>query len=337
MIIRQRSELLFLYDVTDCNPNGDPQNDNRPRQDSDGRCLVTDVRLKRTVRDFLYHYRKREIFVREVVGDNGLLLTREQLLEEIDWNLETLITRFDDLRLFGATITIGKGKKPGAPAGDEDRAKGSSIKIIGPVQFRLGRSMHRITVAEIPGTASLPARQERLRGTMIMTYLVPYALIAFYGTINEHNAAIHRQLGIATPIGLTEEDVTRLLEGLWLGTKHLMTRSKTTHMPRLLLRVIYRPDDLFFIGALDHLLGLVNRTQKPEEDIRSVSEVQVDVTALAAALEAYRPHLAGVQYGHDPALQLVRHGRRVSVPEIVPAGIPVEELPFASATPRSSL
>ncbi|MEW6070519.1 MAG: type I CRISPR-associated protein Cas7, partial [Candidatus Thermoplasmatota archaeon] len=52
-----RSEILFLYDIFRCNPNGDPF-ENRPRQNRDtGRVDVTDVRLKRTVRDYIYRYR----------------------------------------------------------------------------------------------------------------------------------------------------------------------------------------------------------------------------------------------------------------------------------------
>ena len=49
-----RKELLFVYSVKDANPNGDPLNANHPRYDEDtGQVLVSDVRIKRTVRDEL--------------------------------------------------------------------------------------------------------------------------------------------------------------------------------------------------------------------------------------------------------------------------------------------
>ena len=62
--LKTRSEILFLYDVKDANPNGDPLDENKPRIDEEtGINLVTDVRLKRTIRDYLHSFKKMEIFV----------------------------------------------------------------------------------------------------------------------------------------------------------------------------------------------------------------------------------------------------------------------------------
>ena len=52
MSFNSRREMLFLYTVKDANPNGDPLNENHPRYDEDTeQALVSDVRIKRTVRD----------------------------------------------------------------------------------------------------------------------------------------------------------------------------------------------------------------------------------------------------------------------------------------------
>ena len=52
-LLRNRSELVFLYDAKDINPNGDPMDENKPRIDEEtGNNMVTDVRLKRTIRDY---------------------------------------------------------------------------------------------------------------------------------------------------------------------------------------------------------------------------------------------------------------------------------------------
>ncbi|MGQ9847017.1 MAG: type I CRISPR-associated protein Cas7, partial [Bacteroidales bacterium] len=54
-------------DVTDANPNGDPVDENKPRIDEEtGVNIVTDVRLKRTIRDYLREYKKQDIFIREI-------------------------------------------------------------------------------------------------------------------------------------------------------------------------------------------------------------------------------------------------------------------------------
>ncbi|WP_269850715.1 type I CRISPR-associated protein Cas7 [Methanosarcina horonobensis] len=70
--VNRRSEIVFLYDIKDGNPNGDPLDDNKPRIDEEtGINLVTDVRFKRTIRDHLYKFRGKEIFVREISDENG--------------------------------------------------------------------------------------------------------------------------------------------------------------------------------------------------------------------------------------------------------------------------
>ena len=58
-----RSEILFLYDISDANPNGDPLDDNKPRLDEETEInIVTDVRLKRTIRDYLHDFKNEEYY-----------------------------------------------------------------------------------------------------------------------------------------------------------------------------------------------------------------------------------------------------------------------------------
>ena len=73
-VIDSRTEIVFVYDITDANPNGDPNDENRPRMDMEsGRGKVSDVRLKRTIRDYLYHYCNLEIFCREIEKEDGTI------------------------------------------------------------------------------------------------------------------------------------------------------------------------------------------------------------------------------------------------------------------------
>ena len=123
--IKNRSEILFLYDVKWANPNGDPLDENKPRIDpATGINIVTDVRLKRTIRDYLHEFKGKEIFVREIeyepgkiqdakmraedflVDNNGKKLDKSKLtLQEMKKLLYINITKeCIDIRLFGATI-----------------------------------------------------------------------------------------------------------------------------------------------------------------------------------------------------------------------------------------
>jgi CRISPR-associated protein Csh2 len=104
-IIKNRSEILFLYDVKDANPNGDPVDENKPRIDEEtGVNIVTDVRLKRTVRDYLYEYKGQEVFIREIRKEDGKLKTKEERLD--DFGDASIIDRCIDIRLFGSTTAV---------------------------------------------------------------------------------------------------------------------------------------------------------------------------------------------------------------------------------------
>ena len=63
MELKNRSELVFLYDIRDANPNGDPD-ENKPRIDEEtGINIVTDVRLKRTIRDYLHKFKGKDVWL----------------------------------------------------------------------------------------------------------------------------------------------------------------------------------------------------------------------------------------------------------------------------------
>jgi CRISPR-associated protein Csh2 len=75
------ADLLFLYEAKDTNPNGDPDGDNRPRMDYVGqRLLVSDVRIKRYVRDYLLN-RGEDIWVR--TREDGSHVDADGRLEEL--------------------------------------------------------------------------------------------------------------------------------------------------------------------------------------------------------------------------------------------------------------
>jgi len=73
MSIAKRSEIIFIYDLAWANPNCDPMDSNKPRIDIEtGINFVTDVRLKRTIRDELYS-NGHEILIRDTVREDGTL------------------------------------------------------------------------------------------------------------------------------------------------------------------------------------------------------------------------------------------------------------------------
>lgn len=292
-VIEKRSEILFLYDCKLCNPNGDPLDSNKPRmEENSGRCLVTDVRLKRTVRDYLYEngYNgstpDKDIFIRDeddkpVTGDK-----RSQAYND----KEDFIRKFIDVRLFGGVSA------PKAVKTEDKKEKSKKVfNLTGPVQFGMGRSLHRVKVNFIKGTGAFATTEGAQQRTFREEYNITYGLIAFHGVVNE-NAARHTHL--------SPSDVDELMKGLWEGTKGLLSRSKKGHMPRLLLKIDYK-EPQFFIGDLAERLSL---TLSPgiiqEEDITDVSDYTLDVKALNTLLEKHRDKIAAIHLQTDERLQL---------------------------------
>lgn len=290
VVISQRSEILFLYDCKLCNPNGDPLDANRPRMDeANSQCLVTDVRLKRTIRDYLMEngYNgtdpSKDIFIRDeedkpVTGDQRSKSYKDK---------EEFISKFIDVRLFGGVSA------PKVDKGSKEKEK-KVFNLTGPVQFGMGRSLNRVNVNFIKGTGAFTTSEGAAQKTFREEYNITYGLIGFHAVINE-NAAKYTNL--------TEEDVELLIEGIWNGTKGLLSRSKKGHMPRLLLKVDYRQPQ-FFIGDLVERLKL-NFDQGVKEDALSdVVDYTLDVSQLNKALQDHKEKIASITIIQDERLKL---------------------------------
>jgi len=287
--IKNRSEILFLYDVKDANPNGDPVDENKPRIDEEtGVNIVTDVRLKRTIRDYLHDYKKQEIFVLEARDEKGNLKTKEQRLQEFNNNPKEVIDKCIDIRLFGATTAV------------EDK----TMALTGPVQFKFGRSLHKVDMTYIKGTTVMPSGAEKKQGTFTERYIVPYSLIVFYGIVNE--TAASQQL-----IPLSEQDILLMLEAIWNGTKNLISGTKFGQMPRLLLQVVYKQGLNFYIGELDKLISI--STDRADEALRDISEVKVEVGQLIEALKKHREKIEAIRFKLDPRVSITQDNKDINL------------------------
>lgn len=273
-IIKNRSEILFIYDIENGNPNGDAL-DNKPRIDElTNYNIVTDVRLKRTIRDYLQDFKGREIFIRKERDENNNLKTRDEIFQGYK-EIKEVINRCIDIRLFGGTFSI----------------RNNNYALTGPVQFKFGRSLHKVDINYIKGTTVLPSAGERQQGTFWETYLLPYSLICFYGIINENAAKETR---------LTEEDVELLLEAIYYGTNNLITRSKPSQQSRLLLQIVYKQNN-FHIGDLDKKIKLNLKVEK-DEYIRSYKDYELDLTELYDTLINNKDKIEKIRYIINPNL-----------------------------------
>jgi CRISPR-associated protein Csh2 len=301
--LEHRYEILFLYDCTDCNPNGDPLDDNRPRTDPQtGQATVTDVRIKRTIRDWFLAQDPnverrleagREILVRDTLKPDGHLSEgkdrAEQFLQEVgkgkkgaekrDALHAEVVKHCIDARLFGTTLPLGKNEP--------------SLQLTGPVQFSaFNRSLHRVSPQLVQQTAAYAGKAGADQKSFAERWLLPYALIAAYGVVNENAAAITE---------MSKEDLDALLTALWQGTAGLNSHSKMGHQPLLLMLLEYRPG--YRLGALPNRLRLT-QTTSPDTALRSTADYRLRVGELMEALADYKP-LERVAVHQDPRLRCI--------------------------------
>jgi len=303
--INNRHEIVYVYDVKDGNPNGDPMDENKPRIDeATGTNLVTDVRLKRTIRDYLKAMKveKSEDGYEYNVFINGDPVTSEQraisLIPDITNSkkydrksaAEALLQKCLDLRLFGGTVPISK----------------LNMSITGPVQFRFGRSLHKVDPVFIQGTAAFVSKEEKEQRSFSEKWQLPYSCIAFYGIINQNTAK---------DTLLTESDIDLLFDAIWEGTKDLITRSKMEQLPRLLIDVVYNDHENFHIGELDKAIKLVSDI--PDEKIRGISDFALEVLELRELLEKYDDKIKEIRYRIDPRLKLTLNGEPFKIENLI--------------------
>lgn len=322
-MIKNRSEILFLYDVTNSNPNGDPVDENKPRIDEGtGINIVTDVRLKRTVRDYLHDFRQQEIFVRGIPDENDKtkLKTKEDRYAEFGSPNE-IIKKCVDIRLFGGTFALKSGKKKGEKSGNEESPEteeGKAFSITGPVQFKFGRSVHKVGLAYVKGTTVMPSGKGKEQGTFTERYILPYSLIVFYGIVNE-NAAINQS------IPLSQEDVDLMVEAIWNGTKNLISGSKFGQIPRLLIRVEYKEPN-YYLGELDKRIKFIS--DKKDEEIRDITEGVVDITELVDSIKDQTKAINCIYYKVDERIKLQYNGSSVHIDNNLFPDIKLEVLNF---------
>lgn len=282
-VIKNRREYLFLYDVSFANPNGDPNDENKPRIDEEsGRNIVTDVRLKRTIRDYLKDFKGLEIFVREISNEKGAIQDAKARAQDFENNPDKILMECIDVRLFGGTIPIATGKN-----------KDSSIIYTGPVQFNMGQSLHKVKLEYIKGTGAFASGEGKEQKTFREEWILPYSFIAFHGVVNE-NAAKDTKL--------TNEDLEFLREAMWEGTKNLITRSKNEQMPRLLIEIVYKEDIHSHIGELHRYIKI--ESEKADEELRSTDDFVLNIDKLIEVLHEEANKIEKVLYKVDRNLEL---------------------------------
>jgi CRISPR-associated protein Csh2 len=320
--VTNRSEIVFLYDAVDANPNGNPLSGaNRPRIDPQTQqAIVTDVRLKRYIRDQLDDD-GHGVYIRNV-QEEGNQFTRGELLEdrlktvdpddydlsddeEADGFREDVFGEFlnnsVDVRYFGATMSVDT---------DDDYAKHLPDHFTGPVQFSPGKSIHAVNEnEEYDSLTSVIATQENKQqgGFDLDDHRIQYGLIRFHGLVDEHGAE---------DTNLTPDDVKRLDTLCWRAIKNqTISRSKVGQEPRLYCRVEYA-DESFHLGGLDKDLELDDEHSKDDEELRTVRDLALDVEGFVNRLDNASDRINRVRVVASDVIKLT-YGDEIGGPDVL--------------------
>jgi CRISPR-associated protein Csh2 len=290
--LTNRQEFVFLYDIVMGNPNGDPD-ENRPRRLPDGTFYVTDVRLKRFIRDFV-KMQGQEILVDNIEGRTTNLTGRVGDYLEKQGKakangkeiVDIILDSFVDARLFGSSLAF---KKQG-----EFDIKPEPKTLTGAVQINHGLVMHPALEVTIRGTSTFGSEEDRTQGTFTEYNALRYALIGFNGVANQYNAQKSR---------LTQQDYETMLAAMWRGVRAAAnTRTKVGQNPRLLIAITYKPDSEFQFGNLSEYIAMTQSLEA--QHFENTNSYTLTLEKLKQRLEQFQHHIQSIRYCLSPDLQL---------------------------------
>ena len=274
-----KSEILFLYESSYSVPNGDPFTSEQRYDEETKKILVSDVRIKRFIRDYFDEHGK-EVYVRDrrsgLEGEKGsgaalrMLELKRDYKDDSSVMSETkgkakpdaikIMQKCIDVRLFGGISTEEK----------------DAVNLTGAVQFAmLNPSLNKVDLRMHQITSVFTSSEEKTRGAIGTTTVVPYALCQIHGWINPFSAK---------HTGLKQEDISEMFNALWASVNNANTRSKSNQNSLLLLQVVYTDANKKLYG-LDRLITHKAKDGKQDEQLRSSDDYTLNFSRLKDAVE----------------------------------------------------
>mgnify|MGYP000919384646 FL=1 len=235
--IKNRYEFTVIFDVENGNPNGDPDAGNMPRIDPETSIgLVTDVCLKRKIRNFVEIYKEDEPGYNILIKEGKALNTKfaetydyigvdpkkkrnaNEKAEVIKRAKEYMCKNYFDVRTFGAVMSTGKDEK--CPCGT----------VRGAVQFSFAKSVDPIYPQELTITRQIQTKEkdrEKNEGTMGRKSIVPYGLYRADGYVS---AMLAQKI-----TKFSEED----LELLWKAIINMFEHDRSAARGKMCVRKLY--------------------------------------------------------------------------------------------------
>ena len=265
--LKNRIDFVYIFDVQDGNPNGDPDAGNLPRVDAEtGMGLVTDVCLKRKVRNYIQTAKGQadgyDIFIKEKAVLNTLI---DKAHDDSDVKAAKdkteaarmyMCKNYYDIRTFGAVMSTGK----------------NAGQVRGAIQLTFARSADTIATAEhsITRMAVATEKEAEKQGgdnrTMGRKATVPYGLYVCHGFISAN---------LAQQTGFSEED----LELFWDALKNMfdVDRSAARGLMSAQKLIVFKHDSVLGNAPANKLFDLVKVEKVCDGAPRSFSDYTVTI------------------------------------------------------------
>ena len=332
---KNNHDVFFGYCAIMSNPNGDPANENHPRQDDvTERLEVSDVRIKRTVRDEIISLAAelaKTIYVDNTVRtvDMRYKALESDLMQMQDVVFEANLSLFEDAQAelglpFDKKALMERLASPEIGGDPVNRAKAilgecwdvrcfgavfpvknRNFSWAGPVQVLWSHSMHAAVVEYMSGTGAF-ASQDATKKTFSGRYLTPFALIGVPVAISNN----HLRSGLIEQEPPTDEDIEFFLRGLYNGTNNLRTTSKNQHSC-FLLDIVYKEGERYSHSAkLPEEVKLLNPgtgarlTRVEELSLRSLEDIEIDFSNVSRFVESNRDKIESAKIYVIPGLKV---------------------------------
>ena len=275
--LKNRIDFVYIFDVQDGNPNGDPDAGNLPRVDAEtGMGLVTDVCLKRKVRNYVQVAKAgtigddilvkskeisgEEVFIngeiRNAYKDLGIELKVKEKAkpEQVDSGRRRMCEKFYDVRTFGAVLSTG------ANAG----------QVRGAIQMTFARSVDPIVSMEHALTVCAARDEDKSYDSQVgiqgRKATVPYGLYVCHGFISAN---------LAKQTGFSEED----LKLFWDALKNMfdVDRSAARGLMSAQKLIVFKHDSVLGNAPANKLFDLVKIEKKCDGAPRKFDDYKVTI------------------------------------------------------------
>ena len=313
--IQQNSDFLFLFEAAMTNPNGDPDQENKPRMDYEtSTLLVSDARRKRDCRDFLKQ-KGFQIFV-DTLADKKVPVSQmfdhicEQWLknEEKFFNLleqnPVIKSAWEQLVEANQESAFQSYQKAKSQTNDKKKKQaltdfnnlfiteivkrslidirlfGSAMAVENVSRTFVGPVQmawgYSLHPIELVKSNTITSIMNEENSTFGKKYKVHYAVVAHYGTVNKYSAA---------KTGMTSQDLEIFRKALVQGMMTNQTDSKQGQTPLCYLEVVYKTSFDGYLGDLRRFLRVQTEENRP---IRKLSDICIDFEELTNVIESMK-------------------------------------------------